>query len=268
MGDSPVFNTIKNVAGYGVGTLAALTTIKSGGLGNYIMNRQRMLQDPNFRASLEGSPFASGFFGVSGSTGAAPALPSLPQTAAGGPVAQPQPGPPAGPQPGPYAGGYVFPETGQQVAPPAPTPPGQQVAQPLPTPTAQNVPGYEPGTARMWHPYLSPYEPKTALEQQGLATTEIGVTSTDPTQRAQFKMAGGIPLNQQEQDAAVAAAQRMQKLGGPGTVVQLDIPGMKTNVGSPYNFSAVTSEEYPTPQLAAAAAAARNANIPAGNPQW
>src|SRR5262245_14323107 len=131
-----------------------------------------------------------------------------------------------------------------------------------------NVPGYEPGTGRTWHPFLSPYEPKTALEQQGLATTEIGVTSTDPTQRAQFKMAGGIPLNQQEQDAAVAAAQRMQKLGGPGTVVQLDIPGMKTNVGSPYNFSAVTAEEYPSYQLAAAAAAARNASIPAGNPQW
>jgi len=248
MGDSPIFNTLQNVAGYGVGTLAALTTIKSGGLGNYIMNRQRMLQDPNFRASLEGSPFTSGFFGVSGSTGAAPALPQLP--AAGQPVAQPSDvvGPPA---------------PGQQVAPPAPAAPGQ-----LPAPTAMNVPGYEPGTGRAWHPYLSPYEPKTALEQQGLATTEIGVTSPDPTQRAQFKMAGGIPLNQQEQDAAVGAARRVQALGGPGTVVQLDIPGMKTNVGSPYNFSAVTSEEYPTPQLAAAAAAARNANIPAGNPQW
>src|SRR5215475_11921422 len=248
MGDSPIFNTLQNVAGYGVGTLAALTTIKSGGLGNYIMNRQRMLQDPNFRASLEGSPFTSGFFGVSGSTGAAPALPQLP--AAGQPVAQPSDvvGPPA---------------PGQQVAPPAPAAPGQ-----LPAPTAMNVPGYEPGTGRAWHPYLSPYEPKTALEQQGLATTEIGVTSPDPTQRAQFKMAGGIPLNQQEQDAAVGAARRVQALGGPGTVVQLDIPGMKTNVGSPYNFSTVTSEEYPTPQLAAAAAAARNANIPAGNPQW
>src|SRR5262252_2868345 len=265
MGDSPVFDTLKNVAGYGVGTLAALTTIKSGGLGNYLMNRQRMLQDPNFRASLEGSPFAAGVFGVSGSRGAAPALPQLP---APGGVAPPSDalGPPAAGQPaaaaGPWAGGYVYPGVGG-AGPPAPG-----VQPQLPTPTAQNVPGYEPGTPRMWHPYLSPYAPKTALEEQGLATTEIGVTSPDPTQRAQFKMAGGIPLNAQEQDAAVRAAQRMQALGGPGTVVKLDIPGMTTNVGSPYNFSAVTSEEYPTYASAAAAAAARNANIPAGNPQW
>ena len=142
MGDSPIFNTIKNVAGYGVGTLAALTTIKSGGLGNYIMNRQRMLQDPNFRASLEGSPFASGFFGVSGSTGAAPALPSLPQTAAGGAVAQPQPGA----QPGPWAGGYVLPEAGQQIAQPTPTPDNSANRMADQTP----APAEMPDTAANW----------------------------------------------------------------------------------------------------------------------
>jgi hypothetical protein len=241
--DSPITSGIANIAGRGLGVLAALNSVKQGGLANYFMNRQRMLADPGFRATLAGSPFTAGVFEVGGHTGPAPALPQLP--AAGG-VAQP--------------GDYNF------LGPPAP---GQQVAQPqLPTPTAQNVPGYMPGTARQWMPDLTPYEPKTALEQQGLATTEIGVTSSDPTQRAQFKMAGGIPLDQQEQDAAVRAAQHMQTLGGPGTVVQLDIPGMKTNVGSPYNFAAVTSEEYPNFGLAQAAAAARNANIPPGNPQW
>src|SRR5262245_33461725 len=133
--DSPVTDTLKNVAGYGVGTLAALTTIKSGGLGSYLMNRQRLLQDPNFRASLEGSPFAAGVFGVSGERGPAPAPPgTLPQAAPAGGVVQPA----------------------EFVGPP---PPGVQVAQPgaLPAPTAQNVPGYEPGTARAWHPLLSPY---------------------------------------------------------------------------------------------------------------
>src|SRR5215813_5837114 len=241
--DSPVGNTLKNVAGYGVGTLAALDTIKSGGLGSYLMNRQRLMGDPGFRASLAGSPFMAGVFGVSGETGPAPAAPgALPATGAGGGVVQPA----------------------EFVGPPAP---GVQVAAPgeLPAPTAQTVPGYMPGQARAWMPKLPPYEPKTALEQQGLATTELGLTSPDAGQRAQFKMAGGIPLNDQEIAAAAQRARVVQALGGPGTVVQLDIPGMKTNVGSPYNFSAVTSEEYPTYQAAAAAAAARNAGLPPGS---
>jgi hypothetical protein len=254
---------LKNVAGYGVGTLAALTTIKSGGLGAYLMNRQRMMSDPGFRASLAGSPFAAGVFGVSGETGPVPAAPGqLPATAAGGGVAAPLPTP-AGTapvvQPGPYASGYVFPSA-----------PGQQVAQPgtLPEPTAQNVPGYMPGTARQWMPNLPPYDPKAALEQRGLATTELGIGSSNAGQRAQYKMAGGIPLNDEEMVAATKRATVMQGLGGPGTVVKLDIPGMTTTVGSPYNFSPVTSEEYPTYALAAAAAAAKNASIPPGNPQW
>jgi len=55
-------NSIANVAGRGVGVLAALDTIKSGGLGSYLMNRQRLIGDPGFRASLAGSPFAAGLF--------------------------------------------------------------------------------------------------------------------------------------------------------------------------------------------------------------
>jgi hypothetical protein len=244
--DSPAGDTLKQVAGYGVGTLAALTTIKSGGLGSYLMNRQRLMSDPGFRASMAGSPFMAGVFGVSGERGPAPAAPGqLPATAAGGGVVQPA----------------------EMVGPP---PPGVQVAQPgtLPEPTALNVPGYMPGTPRAWMPNLPPYDPKAALEQRGLATTELGLGLPEAGQRAQYKMAGGIPLNQEEQDAAVARARHLQELGGQGTVVKLDIPGMTTNVGSPYNFSAVTPDEYPTYAQAAAAAAAKNASIPAGNPQW
>ncbi len=242
----PIFDTFENVAGRGVGLLAALTTIKSGGLGSYLMNRQRMMGDPSFRASLAGSPFAAGVFGVGGETGPAPAAPGqFPATAAGGGVVQPA----------------------DFVGPP---PPGVQVAAPgtLPEPTAYNVPGYLPGEARTWMPHLTPYDPKVALEQRGLATTELGIGSPDDTQRAQFKMAGGIPLNPLEQDAAIKAATKMQAQGGPGTVVKLDIPGMTTTVGSPYNFTAIGNEEYPTYAQAAAAAAAKNASIPAGNPQW
>jgi len=268
--DSPVSDTLKQAAGFGVGTLAALTTIKGGGLGSYLMNRQRLMSDPGFRASLAGSPFMSGVFGVTGAQGPAPAAPTLP-AAGGGAVAQPSDMgmPPAGggqvaaPQAGPWTGGYVFPEAGQQVAPP-----GRTVAAQLPAPTALNVPGYMPGTPRQWMPNLPPYDPKAALEQRGLATAELGLGSQDAGQRAQYKMAAGIPLDDQEIVAATKRAQIVQGLGGPGTVVKLDIPGMTTNVGSPYNFSAVTSEEYPTYQLAAAAAAAKNAYIPAGNPQW
>src|SRR5215510_4198907 len=151
--DSPGFNTFANIAGRGVGVLAALDTIKSGGLGSYLMNRQRLMGDPGFRASLEGSPFSAGIFGVSGQTGPPPAPPgTLPQAAPGGGVVQPA----------------------EFVGPP---PPGMQVAQPgqtgaLPAPTAMNVPGYEPGTPRTWHPLFSPYAPKAALEQQGYATLE------------------------------------------------------------------------------------------------
>jgi len=232
--DSPVGNALKNVAGYGVGTLAALTTIKGGGLGPYLMNRQRLMSDPGFRASLAGSPFAAGVFGVSGETGPAPAAPSFP--APGGGVAQPSDfvGPPA---------------PGQVVAPPAQTAAGQ-----LPAPTAFNVPGYMPGGGRAWMPSLPAYDPKAALEQRGLATMELGIGSQDAGQRAQYKMAAGIPLDDSEIVAATKRASAVQALGGPGTVVKLDIPGMTTNVGSPY--SGLGSTAFLDPVLAQKAAAA------------
>jgi len=238
MGDSPVFNTIKNVAGYGVGTLAALTTIKSGGLGNYLMNRQRMLADPGFRATLEGSPFAAGMFGVSGTTGAAPAL-ALPQAAGGGAVAQPSDfvGPPA---------------PGQQVAAPAPAAPGQ-----LPAPTAMNVPGYEPGTPRVWHPLFSPYAPKAALEQQGYATLEQLAAGGDDLQRGLAKTAAGIMPTMSETNAVLGRASQIQAAAGPGSTVVTEFPGMKVQQGSPYNLTAVTSDEYRTYGEAAAASAQR-----------
>jgi len=201
--DSPVFNSLKNVAGYGVGTLAALDTIKSGGLGSYLMNRQRLMSDPGFRASLAGSPFMAGVFGVSGDTGPMPAAPGLP--AAGGGVVQPE--------------GFV--------GPPAPA---QQVA-----PPGLNVPGYMPGTPRQWAPNLPPYDPEQALKQQGLATIAQGVaTSGDVGMRAQYKAAGGIPLDMEETRALTERARKVQEWGGPGTSVKLDIPGMTTQVGSPY----------------------------------
>jgi len=77
---------LKQAAGFGVGTLAALTSIKGGGLANYMMNRGRLLSDPQFRATLVDSPFTSGFFGITQGgppTGGAP------------PVAQPGEGTPA-----------------------------------------------------------------------------------------------------------------------------------------------------------------------------
>src|SRR5262249_47639415 len=136
---------LKQAAGFGVGTLAALTTIKGGGLGPYLMNRQRLMSDPGFRASLAGSPFMSGVFGVTGAQGPAPAAPTWP-AAGGGAVAQPSDfvGPPA---------------PAQQVAPPGQAAPGE-----LPAPSALNVPGYMPGTPRQWMPNLPPYDPEAALK--------------------------------------------------------------------------------------------------------
>lgn len=70
--DSPVTNTLANVAGRGVGVLAALDSIKSGGLGSYLIQREKAIADPDIRANLIGSPFAAGMLQVSGDTRAAP----------------------------------------------------------------------------------------------------------------------------------------------------------------------------------------------------
>jgi len=234
--DSPVFNTIKNVAGYGVGTLAALDTIKGGGLGSYLMNRQRLMSDPGFRATLAGSPFMAGVFGVSGDTGPAPAAPGLPAPT-GATVAQPP----------------------DMVGPPAPA----QVA-----PPGLNVPGYMPGTPRQWAPNLPPYDPEQALKQRGFATLQEAIAGPDLLQSGLAKTAAGIMPTRQETNAVLQRAADVQKDAGPGSTVVVDFPGMKVQQGSPYNLAAVTADEYPTYALALAAAAGRNASIPAGNPQW
>lgn len=61
--------------GRAVGILGALTSVKQGGLANYLMSRQRMLADPAFRATLVNSPFSAGVFGVGGGAAPAGALP-------------------------------------------------------------------------------------------------------------------------------------------------------------------------------------------------
>ena len=57
---------IEQGVGRAVGVLSAITSIKQGGLANYFMNRGRLLADPAFRATLTGSPFTAGVFGVGG----------------------------------------------------------------------------------------------------------------------------------------------------------------------------------------------------------
>jgi hypothetical protein len=57
---------LANVAGRGLGAFAALESLRSGGLANFMLNRQRFLTDPALRETLVGSPFASGFFQVGG----------------------------------------------------------------------------------------------------------------------------------------------------------------------------------------------------------
>jgi soluble lytic murein transglycosylase-like protein len=240
---------LKNVAGYGVGTLAALTTIKSGGLGAYLMNRQRMMSDPGFRATLAGSPFAAGVFGVSGATGPAPAAPGLPAAATGG-VAQP-------------ADMVGLPPPGVPVAAPGQAAPGQ-----LPAPSALNVPGYMPGTPRAWMPKLPPYDPEEALKQQALASTQIALGATDALTSGIAKTQAGIMPTQRESDAILGQAKDIQRTAGAGSTVGVKLPGMTVQIGSPYNFASVGPEEYPNYQAAAAAAAARNAQLPAGSAGW
>jgi hypothetical protein len=70
--DSPITNTLANVAGRGVGVLAALDSIKSGGLGSYLIQREKAIADPDIRANLIGSPFAAGMLQVSGDTARPP----------------------------------------------------------------------------------------------------------------------------------------------------------------------------------------------------
>jgi len=237
---------IENVAGRGVGLLAGIASLRGGGLLNYMMARERMMNDPGFRAGLAGSPFTAGFFGVGG--GRQP----------GGPTAAPQ-----GQMP--QAAAAAVSPSDMLFGMPMPPTPAQAVAAPG---DMLNVPGYMPGTPRQWMPNLPPLAPEQALQEQARATMMQGIASNDLGQRAQYKMAAGIPLTQDEYGAALGLGAAAVRAGGAGTTVQLDVPGMKTQVGSPYNFSAVTSEEYPTYDTAAAAASARNSALPPGSPGW
>jgi hypothetical protein len=85
--DSPITNTLANVAGRGVGVLAALDSIKSGGLGSYLIQREKAIADPDIRANLIGSPFAAGMLQVSGDT--APARVATPDDFVGPPSPAP-----------------------------------------------------------------------------------------------------------------------------------------------------------------------------------
>lgn len=70
-------DSLEHGLGYGLGALSALTSIKGGGLQNWLLNRQRAVEDPGIRASLLGSPFASGMlFQSGGDVGAPGTMPS------------------------------------------------------------------------------------------------------------------------------------------------------------------------------------------------
>ncbi len=222
-----VLSGVANAAGRAAGVLGAITSIKYGGLGNFMNQRARMLADPGFRSTLAGSPFTAGFYQVGGSTG---------------PIAQPGAGMPT-------AGGVAPPEEAQPgfVGPPTPA---QYVA--APGLTQFNVPGYEPGTARAWQPNLPPYAPKEAIEEAARASIIQGVNSQDTVQRAANKTAAGIIPTPGETDELINRAVQIRNRGGLGTVVKVDIPGMTTNVGSPYSVAPISQKEYATPGEAAA----------------
>src|SRR5262245_9862901 len=100
--------TVENVLGRGVGIIAGLASLRGGGLLNYMMNRERAMNDPAFRAGLVDSPFSSGFFGIGQG--------SAPSGVVAAPVAQPDgsPGPAAVAAPGDVrylpTGGHWYPD--------------------------------------------------------------------------------------------------------------------------------------------------------------
>jgi len=196
--DSPITNTIANVAGRGVGALAALSTLgQSGGLANYMFQRQRQLADPSIRATFAGSPFAAGMFQVGGESVAPGAVP----------VAAPS----------------DFMQAGRPVA--------------------------GPDTA--WLPHLSPLAPEVLAKVRGAQGVVAGLESSDPLVQSQAKLVAGIPLTAGELVGAVDAGRQIQQRAGAGSQVQLDIPGGKIAIGSPY-----LPGSYLTQGQAAAAASA------------
>ena len=217
--DSPTGTTVENVAGRGVGMLAGLASLRGGGLLNYMMQRERVMNDPGFRAGLAGSPFASGFFGVGGGMTGQPG--GMPPTAA---VAQPED----------FVGS--------------------------PVPMAVAAPGYMPGTPRAWMPNLPPLAPEQALQEQARVSMMQGTQAGSALARGQAKLAAGIMPTQEEMGAVTGAANELVRTSGPGTTVSLDVPGMKVNIGSPYNLQPVSTDEYQTYGEAVAAAHARGSD--------
>jgi hypothetical protein len=213
MAKSPILDTIEHVAGYGVGALSALTSLKGGGLQNYFINRQRQLEDPAFRASLVDSPFTSGVFWQPGSDVAAAAPGAMPAAA-------------ATVQPADFVG---------------PSVPAPAVAAPNDVAwLAQQTPG------RHFVPSLSPLSAETQVQVQAAQGIVSGLQSADPLVRSQAKLAGKIPLTLEETRSAVGAGMQLQGSLGPGSTVGLQIPGMPIQLGSPYNVAPVGADEYRT----------------------
>src|SRR5215469_1197482 len=203
--DSPAGDVIKQGAGMALGGVSALASLRGGGFLNYMMNRERMMNDPAFRAGLVGSPFAAGVLGIGGG--------------------RQDVGPVAGPE-------------GQMPTAAAVTPPGMLFGMPTPPTPAlggdgtvaaaapPNVPGYVPGTQRAWIPNLPPYSPEEALKEQGRVSMLQGLVGAgSDAARGQAKMAAGIMPTPAERDAVIAQGKQLIEQAGPGSTVRLDFPG-------------------------------------------
>ena len=210
-------DTLQHLAGYGVGALSALTSIKGGGLQNFFLNRQRAIEDPAFRASLVGSPFTAGEFFQSGADAAPPgAMP------AAGASAEPGGTPAASPT----------------------------VAAPSDVAWLQ-----QQNPARRFVPNLPPLPAETQVQVQAAQGIVSGLQSADPVVRAQAKLVGKIPLTLPEQDAVVGRGKTLQAGLGPGGTVGVESPGMPITIGSPYSVSpGVAPDEFASYGEAAAAA--------------
>ena len=219
-----VLSGVQQAAGYGVGALAALTALKSGGLQNFFINRQRLLEDPAFRATLVGSPFTSGLFFQSGSM----------QPVAAAPGTMPRAAVPV--QPADFVG------------PPAPA--ATAVAAP------NDVAWLQQNTTpeRRWLAKLPPLSAENQVQVQAAQGIISGLQSSDPIVRSQAKLAGKIPLTEEETQKLTGGAMQLQAGLGPGSTVGLQIPGMPIQIGSPYNLAPVATDEYPTYAQAAGAA--------------
>src|SRR5262245_60466140 len=215
--DSPggALGGLENVAGRALGTVGMLASLRGGGLINYMNARARALSDPATRATLVDSPFTSGTYFIG-------------QGAGPGPVAQP---------------GQVVPSVGSVAAPGAAPPAAQPVAGP------QDV-RYLPAGGS-WYPALSPLDYASQAKAEQDRANMIGLTSADPTIRAQSKLAIGVPLAGEEitgPRGIVATGRQIVGQAGPGSQVQYKLPGGAITVGSPYiagNYlSQAAAEEY------------------------